>query len=190
MAVTHETTDGTDTELTCPVRGCDYTNPSPQGIAAHVGNGHKNGWADAEGTPQDVHAAATVRDSEAFDRATRVREHLARNGVTSDDVGVFYHFGYGNVQIQVGRVDLDEWDAFENAADVDGIHYAGRGLWYCSGEFVERLPQSVIADVDDAVACGAAGCGRMDNLQRVTRFDRGGRVLCPSCRKQYLGVTS
>ena len=39
------------------------------------------------------------------------------------------------------------------------------------------------------VACGAAGCRESEDLVAV-RSGLGRRVLCPACRKEFLGVSS
>lgn len=38
--------------------------------------------------------------------------------------------------------------------------------------------------------CAGGGCSWSDTLECVTRPERGAHVLCPNCRKQYLGVSS
>jgi hypothetical protein len=40
------------------------------------------------------------------------------------------------------------------------------------------------------LVCGAFGCSRTDYVEEVTHPDRGSRVLCPACRKDYLGVST
>jgi len=42
----------------------------------------------------------------------------------------------------------------------------------------------------DAVACGALGCRRAEDLERVRRADGETRTLCPSHRKSFLKVSS
>ena len=42
----------------------------------------------------------------------------------------------------------------------------------------------------DAVACGALGCRRNDDLEAVRRDDGTKRTLCPVHRKYFLGVSS
>ena len=130
--------DRTDTELTCPVPGCDYSNPSANGIVAHVGH-HPNGWDDATREPWEIHADASDRDESDRSRSRRVHTWLRSEYPDAGSLAVYVHQGYDSVQIR--PVDwLEDWDGFLTLVrEADGLHWNG-DVAYCSEEFVEELP--------------------------------------------------
>jgi len=190
MSATLETNDRTEIELRCPIPGCEYTHTSVQGITAHVGNGHDRGWHATDATPRDVHEEGTNAHHDTLDRAERIRGYLARCDALSDGVRVFYHWGYGNVQIALEGYLNDHRDAFRDAVNVEGIHYAGDGLYYCDEEFVLQLPEAPVTDVIEPVACGMTGCSETNDLTRLRDPQKGSRTACRSCRKAFFEVTT
>lgn len=185
MAAHADHDDRTDDELTCPVRGCDYTHESPQGLAGHVPS-HPGGWDAAEASPTDVHEEWTAGREDASTRVAKVEFYLAGRGVPLDALRVYEHAGYGTVQIRLTRRLSDaEWNVYRGATDVEGVRYVGNNVSYCTEAFVEDLPDPT----QEEHRCESSECENTDTLAPVVDGDWV-FTLCRPCRKEFWGVSS